>query len=339
MEVCMKTGVTKDGTTDTCPSSTQQTVGSAAQRHEAKDAVRASQMNSGAREASIDQLRSPLEEIDKRESLFNGGAVGTVQNVMVQEHELTLVRGILLEIDGECLNFGGLLGPPCVDGKDLYERHVRGWLDNHPVLRKCEVRFSGRWVHCILWFAKPVEIKSDRQREHWKAIIRAVQRSLPTDPEAPSLLALTRPIGSVNSKTGRHVEILREGEPVTQTEVLQFAEDLTYRAMSTVAQILFGTTSVSPCPLCSEVDSTLNCTASQYRTTNPKVARRGTCYHCGRVTLESLLGLVLRGRVKSGEGADNEWADDDAARRGTTEKVSECGEVLFTSPAEVQGGE
>jgi len=335
----MKTDVTKDVTTNTCPPSRQQSVGSATQRHEAEDAAWASQMNSGAREASIEQLRSPLEEIDKRESLFNGGAVGTVQHVMVQEHELTLVRGILLEIDGECLNFGGLLGPPCVDGKDLYERHVRGWLDNHPVLRKCEVRFSGRWVHCILWFAKPVEIKSDRQREHWKAIIRAVQRSLPTDPEAPSLLAMTRPIGSVNSKTGRRVEILREGEPVKETEVLQFAEDLTYRAMSTVAQILFGTTSISPCPLCSAVDSTLHCTVSQYRTTNPKIANRGTCYHCGRVTLAALLALVLKGRVKSGEGADNERAEDAAARKGTTEEVADRGDGLFTSPAEGRGGE
>lgn len=287
--------------------------------------------------AAVTQTR--VDVSDQREALFNGGAVGTAKDVMVQEHELTLVRGILLEIDGECLNFEGLLGPPCLDGKDLYERHVRGWLDNHPVLRKCEVRFSGRWVHCILQFAKPVEIKRDRHREHWKTIIRAVQRSLPTDPEAPSLLAMTRPIGSVNSKMGRRVELLREGEPVTQAEVLQFAEDLACRAMSTAAQILFGTTSISPCPLCSEVDSTLHCAASQYRTTNPKIANRGTCYHCGRVTLDALLGLVLKGRVKSGEGADNERAEDDAARTGTAENVSDRGEVLFTSPAEGQGGE
>lgn len=334
----MKTGVTKGGTTSNGPSSRQQIVSSAAQRHEAAGAAWASQMNSGAREASIDRPRSPLEEIDKREALFNGGAVGAVTDVMVQEHEITIVRGILLEIDGECLNFGGLLGPPCLDGNDLYERHVRGWLDNHPVLRKCEVRFSGRWVHCILWLAKPVQIKKDRHREHWKTIIRAVQRSLPTDPNAPSLLAMTRPIGSVNSKTGRHVEVLREGEPVTETEVLQFAEDLAYRAMATTAQILFGTTSVSPCPLCGEVDSTLHCTASQYRTANPKITNRGTCYHCGRVTLDALLGLVLKGRVKSGEGADNERAEDGAARTVIAEDFSDRGN-RFTSPAEGQGGE
>jgi hypothetical protein len=276
---------------------------------------------------------------DQREALYNAGAVGVFGDVMVQEHEVTLVRGILLEIDGECLNFEGILGPPCLDGKELYERHVRGWLDNHPVLRKCEVRFSGRWVHCVLRFAKPVEIGSDRQREHWKALIRAVQRSLPTDPEAPSLLAMTRPIGSVNSKTGRQVELLRAGESVTESEVLQFAADLSVRGFATATQIFFGTTDVSPCPICREPDSTLHCTASRFRTTNPKIGNRGSCYYCGRVTLADVLGLVLKGRGESSEGDGDDQAAENTAYPGAAEEVSDRDQAPLTNPAESQRGE
>ena len=43
---------------------------------------------------------------DQREALFNGGDVGTFKEVMVRHHEVTLLRGILIEIDGECLRVG-----------------------------------------------------------------------------------------------------------------------------------------------------------------------------------------------------------------------------------------
>ena len=239
---------------------------------------------------------------DEREALFNAGDIGTFGGIMVQAHEVTLVTGILIEIDGECLQFGGLLGEPCGDGFELYEQVVRHWLDNDPVLRKCEVRFSGRWLHCILWFAKPVEITSDRRRELWDTVIKAVQRSVPSDPNAPSLLAMTRPIGSTNSKTGRRVEQIKAGEPVTEPEVFQLVEGLTHRGFATVMQILLGATSISPCPFCREPESTLVGTPPRRRTNDPGLANRGSCYHCGQVTLTALLDLVLKGRDGDVEG-------------------------------------
>lgn len=272
---------------------------------------------------------------DQREALFNSGAVGTFKEVMVQRHGVTLIRGILIEIDGECLRVGKIINGTPADGFELYDRYVRGWLENHPMLSKAEVRFSGRWLHCILRFADPVEIKSDRRRELWDTVVKAVQRSLPSDPEAPSLLAMTRPIGSVNSKTGRQVELIKAGEPVTELEVLNFAEDLTRRGFATVTQILFGTTTVSPCPICCKADSTLNAAAPRYRTNDPNITNRGSCYECGKVTLATLVDLVLKGR--------NEGPDDDHAN---TEAVAPSGENVvddqdcpFHVPADGRGDE
>ena len=234
--------------------------------------------------------------IDQREALFNSGATGSFKDVMVQRHEVTLIRGILLEIDGECLRVGDVITRMPADGFELYEQNVRVWLDNHPVLRKAEVRFSGRWLHCILWFDSPVEIKSDRQRERWDVVVTAVQRTVPSDPEAPSLLAMTRPVGSVNSKSGREVELIKAGEPVSEQEILSFADDLTHRSFATVTQILFGSTTVSPCPICHEQESTLSSTSPRYRASAPKIVNRGSCYHCGSVPLRDVILLVLKGR-------------------------------------------
>lgn len=253
---------------------------------------------------------------DQREALFNTGAFGTFRQVMVRYHEVTHLRAILIEIDGECLQVGNVIEKMPADGFELYERHVAGWLDSHAVLRKAEVRFSGRWLHCILRFATPVEIKSDRQRELWDAIVHAIQGSLPSDPAAPRLLAMTRPIGSVSSKTNREVELIKAGEPVSEAEILGFADELTRHGFSTVTQILFGSTEVSPCPICREEDSTLSAVAPNRYSTNPAIYFRGACYHCGKVDLASLMGLVLKGREKDAPGTK---AGDEAVEAGNAQ--------------------
>ncbi len=250
---------------------------------------------------------------DQREALFNAGAVGTFRQVMVRHHEVTHLRAILIEIDGECLQVGNVIEKMPADGFELYERHVRGWLDNHPVLRKAEVRFSGRWLHCILRLDTPVEIKSDRRRALWDAIVHAVQGSLPSDPAAPRLLAMTRPIGSISSKTNREVELIKTGEPVSEAEILGFADELTRHGFSTVTQILFGSTEVSPCPICRNEDSSLCAVAPNRYSTNPAISFRGSCYHCGKVDLASVMGLVLKGREK---GVSGTKAGDEAVEAG-----------------------
>lgn len=275
---------------------------------------------------------------DQREALFNGGAVGTFKEVMTRHHEVTLLQAILIEIDGECLRVGGVIEEMPADGFELYDRHVRGWLDNHPTLRKAEVRFSGRWLHCILRFDKPVEMKSDRRRELWDMVVTAVQRALPSDPAAPSLLAMSRPVGSVNSKSGRQVELLRAGEPVTEQEILNFADDLTQRGFATVTQILFGSTTVSPCPFCREEDSTLSGTAPRYRTSNPTIINRGSCYHCGKVPLVDLIALVLKGREKDQAPPEDDSHSSEPAAANAVGDDSEHDDCPFSIPAEGQGG-
>jgi len=272
---------------------------------------------------------------DQREALFNAGATGTFKEIMVQAHEVTRLPAILIDLDIECLRIGKVITEAPADGHDLYEKYVRGWLDNHPVLRKCEVLFTGRGLHCVLRFDKPVEIKSDRRRGLWNITIKAVQRSLPSDPEAPSLLAMTRPVGSINSKNGRRVELLRAGEPVTELEVLQFAEDLTRSGFATFTQILFGSSNVSPCPICRKSDSTLYGIAPKYRTTDPQITSRGSCYHCGKVTLVSLIDLVLKGR-------DNEDGDDTGEGSADAEVAQvdhDDQDTPFSTTAEGQGDE
>jgi hypothetical protein len=275
---------------------------------------------------------------DQREALFNARATGTFRDVMVREYEVTSIHGILLEIDGECLRIGKIIDAMPADGFELYKRHVKSWLDNHPVLRKAEVRFSGRWIHCILWFDTPVEIKSDRQRELWKAVIEAVQRSLPTDPEAPSLLAMTRPIGSVNSKTGRPVKLIKAGEAVTEAELLNFADDLARRGFATITQILFGSVSVSPCPFCLEEGSTLQAVSSRYRTTDPSISNRGSCYHCGKLSLGFVMDAVLKGRDKPEKAGGTAAQEPAPAPTSATQDDSEELDVPFNIKAEGQGG-
>lgn len=275
---------------------------------------------------------------DQREALFNSGAVGTFKEVMVRHHEVALLRGILIEIDGECLRVGNVIESMPTDGFELYERHVRGWLDNHPTLRKAEVRFSGRWLHCILWLDTPIEIKSDRRRELWDEVVVAVQRALPSDPEAPALLAMTRPVGSVNSKTGRKVELIKPGEPVTEREVFNFVDDLTQRGFATVTQILFGSTIVSPCPFCREEESSLSGTAPRYRTSDPKIINRGSCYHCGKVPLNDLIGLVLKGREKEKASTESDSDVTEPADTDSAANDSQHDDCPFSIPADGQGG-
>lgn len=275
---------------------------------------------------------------DQREPLFNSGAVGTFKEVMVRHHEVTLLRGILIEIDGECLRVGKVIESMPADGFELYERHVSGWLDNHPILRKAEVRFSGRWLHCILRFDTPVELKSDRQRDLWDAVVVAVQRALPSDPEAPSLLAMTRPIGSINSKTGRQVELIKPGESVTEQEVFYFIDDLSQRGFATAMQILFGSTTVSPCPFCLEEDSTLSGTAPRYRTSDPRIINRGSCYYCGKVALNDLISLVLKGREKEQAPKASDSHPTESTAPNTAAVDSDHDDCPFSIPAKGQGG-
>ena len=96
-------------------------------------------------------------------------------------------------------------------------------------------------------------IFSDGERRRWAGVVRAVQAVLPTDPDAPGITALTRPVGSFNGKNGEEVRLLQAGRGVTPVEVNALFDQLRSRPFKTVAGILFGSDKVTPCPVCLRV--------------------------------------------------------------------------------------
>jgi len=225
-------------------------------------------------------------ETDLREQLVNDGLVGPIEQVSTPIDLITRVRALMIDVDGQYLaphlvpQVGGSVA------EKLCERTIYPWLSRHPVLRKAEVRFSGSWIHLLLWMDPVVEFAAVAERRRWAGMVRAIQRSLPCDPHAPDLNSLTRPVGSRNSKTGLPVRILRPGEPVQPNEIIAFYEALRDRPFSTVARILYGSDRVAPCPLCRQPGSSLSI--------QDKVGR---CYSCGTVHHAQLLSLFVAGPV------------------------------------------
>ena len=160
---------------------------------------------------------------------------------------------------------------------------MRDWCSRHPVLEKAEIRKTGGGLHVIPWFAEPVVIKSDSDREKWAAIIQVVQSALPVDPAAPGITATTRALGSVNSNYETKVTRLKKRQPVTTEEVLDLNDKMCDSPFKTVMHILTGLERLTPCPFCTSSESTL--TAFDFV---------GQCYSCGRHKLEDLYDLVLR---------------------------------------------
>jgi hypothetical protein len=113
--------------------------------------------------------------------------------------------------------------------------------------------------------------------------VRAVQRSLPGDPNAPGITAPTRPVGSINSKNGAVVTELRPGRPVEPTRVEAYVRDLAGAPFRTVATTLLGGERAEPCPVCRKPGFSLRA-----------LDRAGRCYGCGKVSLRMLFDAVYR---------------------------------------------
>jgi len=144
------------------------------------------------------------------------------------------------------------------DPKLFYHSVIRPKLEQHPVLKDAEVLNTGRGLHAIIWFDKAVEFTSDGERQRWAGIVRTIQAVLPTDPDCPGITALTRARGSINTKTGKTVQQLHAGTPVSVESVLELFEQLRTKPFRTVMRILFGSEKVQPCPVCGRDDTTLN---------------------------------------------------------------------------------
>jgi len=220
--------------------------------------------------------------VDLREALFNDGAIGPIGSIQVSTERVVALRGIMFDIDPDLFLQGGLIAAIPQDATEFYRETIKPMLDRHPVLRKAEVRMTGRGLHVILRFAKPVEFTKPGEQEEWAGIVEVVQTALPIDPGQPGITATTRAVGSINGKNGATVELLEKGSPVTEEEIRSLCKEMCEQPFRTVMSVFTGNERVQPCPVCKKPDSAL--AAGKHV---------GTCYGCGTVRLEKLYDLVL----------------------------------------------
>ena len=239
-------------------------------------------------------------QVDLREGLFNDGPVGSVSVIQLPLERITCLRGLMLDWDPKRYVPDNLLFPPSDDPRQFFA-NIEPVLNMHPLLRHAEIRSSGTGLHPILWFSPPVELKSWADQQRWAMLTHAVQRSLFSDPNAPGITALTRPIGSINSKNGATVELLRPGAPIDPAHVVPFVTELADAPFRVVATVLLGADVVEPCPLCRAPGSRLSV-----------LDRVGMCYHCDKVTLERLFDAILAVSPVEADDADTEPDEPDS---------------------------
>jgi hypothetical protein len=219
--------------------------------------------------------------VDVRERLFNGGECDPKwQEVSRTIEEVTYLRGILFDIDPCLYQPSCLVSDPGASAADFYRDTVADWLQRIPILQKAEVRCSGRGLHVILWLDQPINFVDDLDRERWAARVPVIQSLLPIDPNQPGINAMTRKLGSVNSKNQGVVTQLKKGVGVTAAELLGVIEDIRTKPFKTLAGVLLGNDKGVVCPLCNDKPLDVQ-------------DRIGRCYACKRVSAAQLLKLVF----------------------------------------------
>lgn len=233
--------------------------------------------------------------IDLREQLYNNGDCGPIADVQFSKERITKLRGILLDVDPKLFRKSSAIPQIPDNPEEFYRLVLLLWLSRHPVLTKAEVRCSGTGIHVILWFADPPEFNSDEERRRWEGIVLIVQRVLPADSDQPGITAVTRPIGSINSKNGAKVVQLAAPTTISSEEIISLADQMRGSPFRTLTQIVFDTDRITPCPKCGQPGTHL---ASHNW--------NGTCYgSCGKVTLTDLYDLLLVPRGTEAETGGN----------------------------------
>ena len=217
---------------------------------------------------------------DAREQLVNDRKVGTFGQVQLPLERITKLHGIVLDLDPGLYIPGNPFFPPA-DDPEAFFRNIESVLDHHPLAGVAEVRMTGTGLHVIIPLDPPVELKDAGAQRRWDALVRTLQCTLPVDPNAPGITALTRPVGSVNSKNGATVRVLRPGQPVAARAVEEFVARVDKARFKEVAVVLLGRSRVSPCPVCQREGSRLDV-----------LDRAGMCYTCGKITLDQLLDRI-----------------------------------------------
>lgn len=216
-------------------------------------------------------------EHDNRESLVNDRRLGTKHEITPKVEEVTAIHGFMNDLDCKMLD-PAVVGEECVESAEsLYEQHVRLWLDRDPVLERAEVRDTGGGLHVILWLDEPIVVASGEARE-WNNIARGVRNALPGDPNLNGIIALTRPVGAMNTKYDppREVRLLRTGQVVTRAEIFDLNQRVTMQPARLWMRLFFGGERADPCPLCGK--ESLGVAGSWHV----------RCYGCGRINAASL---------------------------------------------------
>ena len=229
---------------------------------------------------------------DLREQLFNDREIGPIEQVQLPEEAITTLHAVLFDLDTP--NFRsdrpGLV--QASSARKLYTNTIRPMLTRHPALAGARVLDTGRGLHVVVVFDQPVRFETERERERFSGIIEVVQAALPIDPHQPGITALSRPVGSVNSKTDRPVKLLKEATPVPIAEVLRLYDQMDKAPFRTVTEILLGALRLSPCPICRADGSSLSA-----------LDRVGQCYVCGTINLDQIYDIFLRPRSPQGKDA------------------------------------
>ncbi len=237
----------------------------------------------------------PGSDVDTRESLVNDRPRGPVGAIQIPMEMITCLHGIMIDIDPHLLRADALPDGALESPAALYDLAVRAWLARHPVFAKAEVRSTGRGLHVLLWIEPAVEFSDPGERDRWAAVVKIVQSILPSDPHAPGITALTRPLGSTNSKTGRPVEVLKSGTSVKPAEAIDLANEIAAHPFRIASQLLVGKHTAT-CPVCRKPGSRLGV-----------MDRAGRCYgSCGKVSLGMLLGSFMLCSANGMEVANHE---------------------------------
>jgi hypothetical protein len=227
--------------------------------------------------------KPPAAVEDIREALYNDQATGPAYKIQMPRERITVLHGILFDLDPRVLIPGNPIFPPAEEPKAFYAG-IQPVLERHPLVRSSEVRSSGTGLHLILWLRPALELRSAAEQEYWDHVVRAIQRTLPVDPDMPGITALTRPPGAVNSKNGARVEVLKAGEPVEPKAVEEYMARLVLAPFKEVAMVLFGEERIEPCPVCLKEGTRLDV-----------LDRIGKCYGgCGKVSGAHLYNRILR---------------------------------------------
>lgn len=256
--------------------------------------------------------RTPASPPDLREALYNDGPVGPAASIQAPAERITRLLGFMWDLDPKLLVPGNPLFPPADDPRQFY-RNIRPVLGRHPIARHAQIRISGTGLHAVVPLGPPVELESAADQRRWAVLVRAVQCSLTSDPNAPGITALTRAVGSVNSKNGAVVEVLHEGEPVDPARIVEFVGELAGAPFKAMAAILLGPDEGQACPICRSPGNRLGA-----------LDRVGKCYRCGNVTLEALFEAILLPAPLGDPDAAGAGADRTPAKGPSSTPQADC---------------